>query len=71
VLPCGPDALPQPLCAVYHRRSLAALEEQFARGVRQVTAALAGLAVERFAVAELFLFQNVNTPQDWAAYAAK
>ena len=71
LLPCGPDALPQPLCAVYHRRSLAALEGQFARGVRQVTAALAGLPVEPFAVAELFIFQNVNTPQDWAAYAAK
>jgi molybdopterin-guanine dinucleotide biosynthesis protein A len=47
------------------------LEGQFARGERQVTAALAGLAVERFAVEELFLFQNINTPQDWAAYAAK
>jgi molybdenum cofactor guanylyltransferase len=71
VLPCGPDALPQPLCAVYHRRALAALESQFARGVRQITAALAALAVEPFAVAELSYFQNVNTPQDWAAYAAK
>ena len=43
----------------------------FARGVRKVTAALEGLAVERLAVAELSLFQNVNTPEDWAAYAAE
>jgi molybdenum cofactor guanylyltransferase len=71
VLPRGPDALPQPLCAVYHRRALAALEAQFAGGVRQVTAALAALTVEPFAVVELSYFQNVNTPQDWAAYAAK
>jgi molybdopterin-guanine dinucleotide biosynthesis protein A len=71
MLPCGPDGLPQPLCAVYHRRALAALEDHFARGVRKVTAALATLAVERLAVAELSLFQNVNTPEDWAAYAAK
>jgi molybdopterin-guanine dinucleotide biosynthesis protein A len=71
LLPYGPDGLPQPLCAVYRRRTLAALEEQFARGVRQVTRALSGLAVERFVVAEVSLFQNVNTPQDWAAYAAK
>ena len=71
VLPCGPDGLPQPLCAVYHRRALATMEEHFAGGVRQVTAALAGLAIERFAVAQLSLFQNVNTPEDWAAYGAK
>ena len=70
LLPYGPDGLPQPFCAVYRRRTLAALEEQFARGVRQVTRALSGLAVERFVVAEVSLFQNVNTPQDWAAYAA-
>ena len=47
------------------------LEDHFNRGVRKVTAALAGLAVERLAVAELSLFQNVNTPEDWAPYAAK
>ena len=71
LLPRGPDGLPQPLCAVYHRRALAAMEDHFGRGVRQVTAALAGLAVEWLAVAELSHFQNVNTPEDWAAYAAK
>jgi molybdopterin-guanine dinucleotide biosynthesis protein A len=71
LLPFGPDALPQPLCAVYHRRARAAMEDHFARGVRRVTEALAGLGVEPLAVAELSYFQNVNTPQDWAAYAAK
>ena len=71
LLPCGPDGLPQPLCAVYHRRALAVLEDHFARGERQVTAAFAGLAVERLAVAELLPFHNINTPEDWAAYAAK
>ncbi len=71
LLPHGPDGLPQPLCAVYRRRALAALEVHFARGVRKVTAALVGIAVERLAVAELALFQNVNTPEDWAPYAAK
>ncbi len=71
LLPYGPDGLPQPLCAVYRRRALAALEGHFAHGVRQVTAALEGIAVERFAVAELSLFQNVNTPEDWDEYAAR
>jgi molybdenum cofactor guanylyltransferase len=71
LLPYGPDGLPQPLCAVYHRHALPAMEAHFARGVRKVTAALAGLAVERLDVAELLCFQNVNTPEDWAAYAAE
>ena len=72
LLPHGPDGLPQPLCAVYHRRALPALEAHFSRGVRKVTAALEGLAVERlFEVAKVSMFQNVNTPEDWAAYAAK
>jgi molybdopterin-guanine dinucleotide biosynthesis protein A len=47
------------------------LEGHFASGVRKITAALAGLEVERLAVAELSLFQNVNTPEDWAAYVAE
>ena len=29
LLPCGPDGLPQPLCAVYHRRALACLGRPF------------------------------------------
>jgi molybdenum cofactor guanylyltransferase len=71
LLPCSPDGLPEPLCAVYRRSILPALEDHFARGTRKVTAAFAGIDVERLAVAELSLFQNVNTPEDWAAYAAK
>ena len=71
VLPRGPDGLPQPLCAVYRRRARPALEDRFTRGVRKVTAALACLEVEPLVVAELSLFQNVNTPEDWAPYAAK
>jgi molybdopterin-guanine dinucleotide biosynthesis protein A len=71
LLPCGPDGLPQPLCAVYHRRALAVMEQHFSHGVRKVMAALEGLVVERVAVAELSVFQNVNTPEDWAVYVPK
>ena len=70
LLPYGPHGLPEPLCAVYRRRARAAMKAHFARGVRKVTAALAGLEVEPLVVAELSFFQNVNTPEDWAAYAA-
>jgi molybdopterin-guanine dinucleotide biosynthesis protein A len=71
LLPYGPDGLPQPLCAVYHRSARGGLDDHFGRGVRRVTEALSGLEVEPFFVAELTPFQNVNTPQDWDAYAAK
>jgi len=71
LLPYGPDNLPQPLCAVYRRRALPVMEDHFTRGVHKVTAALAGLAVERWDVSELSCFQNINTPRDWAAYAAE
>ena len=71
VIPAGPSGRWEPLCAVYHRRSRASLEKSFAAGTRKVTEACAGLrvAVPRFA--EIAPFQNVNTPEDWAGYAAR
>ena len=71
ILPYGADGRAQPLCAVYPGSALAVMEAHFAPGVRKVTAALAGVAVEPLGVTELSIFQNVNTPEDWAAYAAK
>jgi molybdopterin-guanine dinucleotide biosynthesis protein A len=67
----GPSGRPEPLCAVYHRRSLPALERALKRGVRPVRAALESIHVAVFSVPELTPFQNVNTPRDWAAYASK
>jgi len=71
LLPVGPCGLPEPLCAVYHRRVRAPLGAAFARGERKITRALerAGIAVSLFPVAEASFFQNVNTPEDWAAWA--
>jgi molybdopterin-guanine dinucleotide biosynthesis protein A len=71
VLPYDQAAHPQPLCAVYHRRALAALETAFAGGIRAVKSALLTLEVEPVTIAESELFQNVNTPEEWAAYDAK
>jgi len=71
LLPRGPDGRPQPLCAAYRKCALEVMQDHFWGGARQVTGALAGIAVEPWDVAELSLFQNVNTPQDWAAYAAE
>jgi molybdopterin-guanine dinucleotide biosynthesis protein A len=71
LIPTDPSGKPEPLCAVYHRRSLSAMEAAFARGIRKVTAALEGLRTATLPVAEVSRFQNVNTPEDWAEYAAK
>jgi molybdopterin-guanine dinucleotide biosynthesis protein A len=74
LLPVGPGGLPEPLCAVYHRRSHAPLAAAFARGVRKIVAALeenAALAVCRWPVAEAGVFQNVNTPEDWSQWSPR
>ena len=71
LLPAGPSGRPEPLCAVYHRRSHQRLYEAFAGGVRKVTAAFGGLRTAMFPVPDLTPFQNVNTPEDWASYASE
>ena len=57
------------LCAAYHRRSPRQVSHAaFARGVRKVAAALAEVRCVTWPVPEVAYFQNVNTPEDWAAY---
>jgi molybdenum cofactor guanylyltransferase len=60
----------EPLLAVYSRTALPVLQRAFDGGIRKVTAAFDGLAVSPYAVAEVASFQNLNTPEDWARYAA-
>lgn len=71
LIPRGPSGMAEPLCAVYHRSSRAAIEKSFARGLRKVTDALEGVETYRLSVPETHYFQNVNTPDDWSGYAAK
>jgi len=75
LVPVGPGGRLEPLCAVYHRRLHAPLGLAFARGVRKIMAALEEIDLCRWPVAETGVFQNVNTPEDWAPwtprYAAK
>ena len=68
--PAGPSGRPEPLCAVYHRGALPALEAAFANGARKASAALeeAGVAVLPFP--EVLPFQNVNTPEEWASHVS-
>jgi molybdopterin-guanine dinucleotide biosynthesis protein A len=69
VLPAGPSGCPEPLCAIYHIRSLPALQRAFAGGTRKITAAIEGLRTLSVSVPEAAVFHNVNTPEDWADYA--
>jgi molybdopterin-guanine dinucleotide biosynthesis protein A len=70
LVPAGPSGRLEPLCAVYHRRSREPLYNAFAAGIRKVTAAFTGLRIVVFPIPELTPVQNVNTPEDWAGYAA-
>jgi len=71
LVPTGPSGFPEPLCAAYHARSRDSLQGAFVRGERKVMAAVASLQVVLWPMAELAPFQNVNTPEDWAGYAAE
>jgi molybdopterin-guanine dinucleotide biosynthesis protein A len=67
VMPQGPSGVPDPLCAVYHRRCFTAVDTAFRNGTRKVTAALDGLRVFLTQVDSADALHNVNTPNDWAA----
>ena len=70
LLPAGSSGLPEPLCAVYHRRCAAAIRQAIASGIRKVTAGLAGLEVEIWRTPESTVFHNLNTEDDWHTYLA-
>ena len=66
----GPSGQIEPLCAVWRRSARASVERAFAAGERSAMALLVGegLRVELFESSEAVYFQNLNTPEDWAAY---
>jgi molybdopterin-guanine dinucleotide biosynthesis protein A len=73
LLPVGPSGRLETLCGVYRKSARAALEAAFAAGVRRVSKAasgLPGLRMAPFEISEVSIFQNVNTPEEWAAHGA-
>ncbi|MGH9657620.1 MAG: molybdenum cofactor guanylyltransferase, partial [Bryobacteraceae bacterium] len=68
LLPIGPTGLPEPLCAVYHRRCLPSITAALDAGRFKITDALAALQVARHEDPATPCFRNVNTPADWAVY---
>jgi molybdenum cofactor guanylyltransferase len=69
--PCAPAGRLEPLCAVYRSSALQPMRARFAGGIRKVTDAFDGLRVTALKVTEVEQFQNLNTPEDWAAYAGE
>lgn len=70
-LPIGPSGDMEPLCGVWRRDALMAVEAAFQAGIRKVAAALEGVRLAVFPASEAQLFQNVNTPEDLAAHDAR
>jgi molybdenum cofactor guanylyltransferase len=71
LVPVDPAGRAHPLCAVYRAGARTGLESAFAEGIRKVATALERVRTVPFPVAEAECFQNLNTPTDWAAYAAR
>lgn len=68
--PAGPSGRAEPLCAVYHRRALPALETAFANGARKASAAIDAAGATLLPILEVAYFQNVNTPEEWACHGS-
>jgi len=64
----GAEGLPQPLCAVYHRRCLPAIERAIRENVRKITDAVSRLGVRAWPVDDNTWFRNLNTPGDLAIH---
>lgn len=70
VLPVTPDGRHHPLCAVYGRSALPALERAVHLGIHTVREAIQPLRI--FEVeASARLLSNINTPGEWAAVLAE
>ena len=68
LIPKGPAGLPEPLCGVYHRRSLPVIQAALERGVRKITAGLQGLRTASPDFLETGCFRNLNTSAEWTSY---
>lgn len=70
LVPRGPDGRIEPVCAAYRRRALATVESALDSGLRKATDLLEILTVTWWPVERIGHLRNVNTPEDWAGYAA-
>jgi molybdenum cofactor guanylyltransferase len=71
LLPAGESGRPEPLCAVYHRRALPAIEQALESGIRKVLDGLAGLRMNVLRLDAPGPFRNINTPEEWSDYTGR
>ena len=64
LLPQNAQGQPEPLCAVYHRRCLPAIQSAVTQGIHKMTDAFTSLRVQLLPVSDPYLFVNLNTPAD-------
>jgi molybdenum cofactor guanylyltransferase len=69
--PAGPAGQPEPLCAVYRGSAAGPLQRAFEGGERRAMAVFDLLKAGVIRFQEAAYFQNVNTPEEWALYAAE
>jgi len=69
VIPVGPDTVPQPLCAAYHRRCALEVARALEHGVQKVTEAFEAFDIDFWPVPHTYYFRNLNTPEEWSAYS--
>ena len=70
VAAAGVAGEPEPLCAVYHRRSLAVLEQALAEKRLRMRDLLPNLGTETWAV-DVAGLSNINTPAEWDEFAER
>lgn len=70
IVPEAPDGRLQPLCAVWHVRSHAALRASLESGKFKLVNVLDQIVTVRASLPWVELLRNVNTPEDWAGLAA-
>jgi len=56
-----------PLCAVYHRRSVTAARRAIDRRILKMHDFVSTLRFRRHTVADSALLSNVNTPPEWSS----
>jgi molybdopterin-guanine dinucleotide biosynthesis protein A len=68
LVPLDGQGEPQPLCAVYHRRALAATAAAVNRRQLKVRHLLRDIEVVTWPAPDSSALVNVNTPEDWATH---
>ena len=70
-IPTGPSGLAEPLCAVYHARCREPVAAALQGGDRKILDGLRACRVHIATVRDITVFQNCNTPEDWAGFLAR